>query len=108
MPFQQLCIEYSEHVQLAHTVREARDIVSRGKIAVFWHTEALLLANDLAVLRAYHALGMRATGLVHAAPQEWINSDKEQHIPPGLTEFGKSVIRNERPRHRHRHLPRLG
>ena len=64
-----------------------------GRIAVFWHTETLLLANDLAALRAYHALGMHTTGLVHASPLDWIDSDKEQHHPSGLTDFGRSVIR---------------
>ena len=62
-------------------------------MAVFWHTESLQLANDLAVLRAYHGLGLRATGLVHAAPLDWIDSDKEQRTPGGLTAFGRDVVR---------------
>jgi membrane dipeptidase len=90
---QRLCAEYPDHLAFARSVREAHAIVARGQIAGFWHTESLLLANDLAVLRAYHALGMRATGLVHAAALDWIDSDKEQHHPGGLTDFGRHVIR---------------
>jgi membrane dipeptidase len=88
-----LCDAHAEHLALAQSVGEARSIVAAGKIAVFWHTETLLLANDLAALRAYHQLGMRVTGLVHAAPLDWIDSDKEQRHPGGLTDFGRRVIR---------------
>jgi membrane dipeptidase len=73
-------------------VRHAREIVATGRVAVFWHTESLLLADDLAVLRAYHGLGLRATGLAHSAPQSWVDTDKEQHQPAGLTGFGRRVI----------------
>jgi membrane dipeptidase len=52
-----------------------------------------MIANDLAVLRAYHALGMRAAGLVHCAPLDWVDSDREQRQPGGLTDFGQRVIR---------------
>jgi membrane dipeptidase len=88
-----LCAEHAGHLAFARSVREARTIVAQGKVAVFWHTESLLLAGDLAALRAYHALGLRATGLVHAAPHHWVDSDKEQHLPGGLTDFGRRVIR---------------
>jgi membrane dipeptidase len=44
------------------------------------------------VLRAYHAMGMRAAGLVHCAPLAWVDSDREQRAPSGLTAFGRQVI----------------
>ena len=87
-----LCDDFAGDLAFARSVKEARAAVARGKVAVFWHTESLLLANDLAVLRAYHGLGLRATGLVHAAPLDWIDSDKEQRVPGGLTAFGRDVI----------------
>lgn len=90
---QRLCAEYPDDLAYARTVREAHSVVARGRIAVFWHTESLLLANDLGVLRAYRALGMVATGLVHAAALDWVDSDREQHTPGGLTDFGRQVIR---------------
>jgi membrane dipeptidase len=88
-----LCRDHPQDLELATTVRQARDIVARGKIAVFMHTELLLIANDLAVLRSYHAMGLRVTGLVHDALPDWIDSSLEQHEPGGLTDFGRQVIR---------------
>jgi membrane dipeptidase len=90
---QRLCGEQNEHLEFARSVREARAIAARGRIAVFWHTESLLIADDLAALRAFHALGMRAAGLVHCAPLAWVDSDREQRDPGGLTDFGRRVIR---------------
>lgn len=88
-----LCQSYPGDLELATSAAQIRDIANRGKIAVMLHTEALMLAKDLAVLRSYHALGLRVTGLVHAAPQDWIDCDREQHEPSGLTDFGRQVIR---------------
>ena len=89
---QRLCAQYPEHLGYARTVKEANELVAAGRIAVFWHTESLLLANDLAALRAYRTLGMVATGLVHAAALDWVDSDREQRRPGGLTELGRRVI----------------
>jgi len=88
-----LCADHPGDLAFARSVKEARAAVAAGRVAVFWHTESLQLANDLAVLRAYHGLGLRATGLVHAAPLDWIDSDKEQRTPGGLTAFGRDVVR---------------
>ena len=52
-------------------------------------------AEDVAqdtFVRAYRALGMVATGLVHAAALSWIDSDREQLRPGGLTDFGRQVV----------------
>jgi membrane dipeptidase len=87
-----LCRDYADDLEVAVTVKGARDIVARGKIAVFLHTEALMIGNDLAMLRALYALGLRTSGLVHAAPRDWIDSDREQRDPSGLTEFGRKII----------------
>lgn len=87
-----LCEQYADDLELATTVKQAREIVARGKIAVFLHTEALMIGNDLAMLRTLHALGLRTTGLVHAAPRDWIDSDREQREPGGLTELGRAII----------------
>jgi membrane dipeptidase len=87
-----LCRDYPDDLELAVSARQVRAIAARGKIAVLLHTEALLLANDLAMLRSYHALGLRVTGLVHAAPLDWVDCDLEQRNPGGLTDFGRQVI----------------
>jgi membrane dipeptidase len=88
-----LCRDHAEHLELATSVRQAREIAARGKIAVFWHSESLLIANDLAALRCYHAMGMRMAALVHGSPLEWVDCDLEQHEPGGLTDFGRQVVR---------------
>lgn len=87
-----LCHDYPDDLELALTVKQARNIVASGKIAVFLHTEALMIGNDLAMLRTLYDVGLRTSGLVHAAPRDWIDSDREQREPGGLTELGRSVI----------------
>ena len=86
-----LC-EASEDLELVTSTEGVRAAAAAGKIAVLLHTENLLMAEDLAMLRAYHELGLRVTGLVHAAPQAWIDCDAEQRVPSGLTEFGREVV----------------
>ena len=82
----------SDDLELVTSTAGVRAAADAGKIAVLLHTENLLMAEDLAMLRAYHELGLRVTGLVHAAPQTWIDCDAEQHVPSGLTEFGREVV----------------
>ena len=83
----------SEDLELVTSTEGVRRAVDAGRIAVLLHTENLLMGEDLAMLHAYHELGLRVTGLVHAAPQTWIDCDSEQRVPSGLTEFGRDVIR---------------
>jgi membrane dipeptidase len=87
-----LCLAHPNDLEFVTSAQAIREAVAQGKIAVLWHSESLLLANDLAMLRCYHALGLRACGLVHAAPLDWIDNDREQRNPGGLTEFGRAVI----------------
>ena len=86
-----LCAE-SDDLELVTSTPGIRAAADAGRIAVLLHTENLLMAEDLAMLRAYHEVGLRVTGLVHAAPQAWIDCDAEQHVPSGLTEFGREVV----------------
>jgi len=86
-----LC-EASDDLEFVTSTPEIRAVAAAGKIAVLIHTENLLMAEDLAMLRAYHEVGLRVTGLVHAAPQSWIDCDSEQRLPGGLTGFGREVI----------------
>ena len=82
----------SDDLELVTSTAGVRAAADAGKIAVLLHTENLLIAEDLAMLRSYHEVGLRVTGLVHAAPQAWIDCDAEQHVPSGLTEFGREVV----------------
>ena len=71
----------SEDLDFVTSTPEIRAAAAAGKIAVLIHTENLLMAEDLSMLRAYHELGLRVTGLVHGAPQTWIDCDCEQGVP---------------------------
>ena len=82
----------SDDLEFVTSTPEIRAAAAAGKIAVLIHTENLLMGEDLAMLRAYHELGLRVTGLVHAAPQAWIDCDTEQYVPSGLTDFGREVV----------------
>ncbi len=82
----------SDDLEFVTSTPEIRAAAAAGKIAVLIHTENLLMGDDLAMLRAYHELGLRATGLVHGAPQTWIDCDCEQRVPSGLTDFGRAVV----------------
>lgn len=82
----------SDDLEFVTSTPEIRAAAAAGKIAVLIHTENLLMGEDLAMLRAYHEVGLRVTGLVHAAPQSWIDCDSEQRLPGGLTDFGREVI----------------
>jgi len=86
-----LCQSYPNDLELATSAQQIRDIAARGKIVVLLHTEALLIADDLAMLRSYHALGLRVSGLVHAAPLDWIDCDREQRLG-GLTDLGRQIV----------------
>jgi membrane dipeptidase len=88
-----LCKAHAVDLQLVTTVRQAREITAAGRIAVFWTSECLLLANDLAMLHSYYGLGMRVCGLVHGSPLDWVDPDVEQRDPGGLTDFGRQVVR---------------
>lgn len=86
-----LCAD-SDALRLVTSVAEMEAAAASDRVAVFLHTECLFLEGDLASLRAYHALGLRVTGLVHASPLDWIDCDKEQTSPGGLSPFGHEVI----------------
>ncbi len=83
----------SRSLTLATSTADVRAAAAAGQTAVLLHTENLLLGDDLAMLRAYHQVGLRVTGLVHAAPLPWIDCDAEQRVPGGLTAFGRAVVR---------------
>ena len=49
--------------------------------------------NDLAILREFHAGGVRYMTLTHNAATEWADSSNDAPRHNGLTGFGKQVIR---------------
>jgi membrane dipeptidase len=75
----------------ANEIREARE---RGKIAVLLAVEGgEAIHSDLAVLRDFHAQGVRYMTLTHNAATEWADSSNAAPRHNGLTDFGREVIR---------------
>lgn len=79
---------------LATTAAEIREARKQGKIAALMGVEGGHMINsDLAVLRAYTALGVRYMTLTHSGNDEWADSSTDKAVHNGLTEFGKDVVR---------------
>jgi membrane dipeptidase len=85
---------HSNDLALAITADEIREAHKQGKIAALIGIEGgHLIANDLGVLRSYAALGARYMTLTHSGNCEWADSSTDKAAHNGLTEFGKSVVR---------------
>jgi membrane dipeptidase len=81
-------------LMLATTVEGIREAHSQGKIAVLIGVEGgHMIASDLGVLRKYASLGARYMTLTHSGNCEWADSSTDKAAHNGLTEFGKSVVR---------------
>jgi membrane dipeptidase len=78
---------------LATCSKEVRAARAENKIAVMLGIEGgHAIDNDLAVLREFHADGVRYMTLTHNAATEWADSSNDAPRHNGLTEFGKQVI----------------
>jgi membrane dipeptidase len=79
---------------LATSSREVMAARAKNKIAVLLGIEGgHAIDNDLAVLREFHAGGVRYMTLTHNAATEWADSSNDAPRHNGLTDFGKQVIR---------------
>ncbi len=79
---------------LATTAGEVREARKQGKIAALMGVEGgHMIANDLGVLRAFAALGVRYMTLTHSGNNDWADSSTDKPTHNGLTDFGKDVVR---------------
>jgi membrane dipeptidase len=79
---------------LATSAGEVQAARAQNKIAVLLGIEGgHAINNDLAVLRQFHAHGVRYITLTHNAATEWADSSNDEPRHQGLTDFGKQVIR---------------
>jgi membrane dipeptidase len=86
--------KHPKDLALATTAKEIREAHAQGKIAALMGVEGgHLIASDLAVLRAYAALGVRYMTLTHSGNVEWADSSTDAPAHNGLTDFGKDVVR---------------
>ena len=85
---------HSTDLALATSANEVRAVRAENKIAVMLGVEGgHAMDNDLAVLREFHACGVRYMTLTHNAATEWADSSNDEPRHNGLTDFGKQVIR---------------
>jgi membrane dipeptidase len=79
---------------LATTAGEIREARKQGKIAALIGVEGGHMINsDLGVLRSFAGLGVRYMTLTHSGNDEWADSSTDKPAHNGLTDFGKSVVR---------------
>src|SRR5439155_16287345 len=79
---------------LATTAADVERIAGAGKIAAVLTLEGgHQIADDLAVLRVYHRLGLRSMTLTHFRNNNWADASTERPVHNGLTDFGKEVVR---------------
>src|ERR1700722_13811319 len=85
---------HGDDLTLATSPDEVLNARSKNKIAVLLGIEGgHTIDNSLAVLREFHARGVRYMTLTHNAATEWADSSNDDPRHNGLTDFGKQVIR---------------
>src|SRR5690349_1877246 len=85
---------YPDQIEMAATAGELERIVKSGKIAAVLTLEGgHQIADDLAVLRMYQRMGIRAMTLTHFRNNNWADSSTDKPSHNGLTDFGKQVVR---------------
>jgi membrane dipeptidase len=85
---------YPSKIDLALNASDVERIQRAGKIAAVLTIESgHVIADELAVLRMYHRLGIRSMTLVHFRNNGWSDSSTDTAQHNGLTAFGKEVVR---------------
>src|SRR5260221_5399362 len=85
---------YPDRIELATSAADIERIVHAHKIAAVLTLEGgHQIADDLAVLRMYHRMGIRSMTLTHFRDNNWADSSTDKPRHNGLTEFGKQVVR---------------
>jgi|ERR1043166_2709702 membrane dipeptidase len=85
---------HSDKLVFATSVADIRQAKKRGRIAALMGVEnGAAIENSLGTLRAFHQLGVRYMTLTHILPNDWADSSTSPARHNGLTEFGRSVVR---------------
>jgi len=85
---------YPDQIEMATTAGDLERIVKSGRIAAVLTLEGgHQIADDLAVLRMYQRIGIRAMTLTHFRNNNWADSSTDKPTHNGLTDFGKQVVR---------------
>ena len=84
---------HEDYIEVALTGSDVSRIVADGKIAMVLMLVSGYIADSLDVLRDFRELGIRVICPSHLAATAWADSSAELNDPPGLTDFGRDVIR---------------
>jgi len=91
---QQVFDAHPDQIALALNASDVERITSSGKIAAILTIEGgHQIDDDLRVLRMYYRLGIRSMTLTHFRNNNWADSSTDTPAHNGLTDFGKSVVR---------------
>lgn len=91
---QRLVDGHSNVLEIATSAGDVERIVKAGKIAITLTLEGgHQIADDIAVLRIYHRLGIRSMTLTHFRDNNWADSSTDEPRHNGLTPFGREVVR---------------
>jgi membrane dipeptidase len=85
---------FPDQIELATNASSIERVVKSHKIAAFLALEGgHQIDDDLAVLRMYYRMGIRAMTLTHFRNNNWADSSTDTLQHNGLTDFGKDVVR---------------
>ena len=85
---------HPDQIELATTATDVERIAGAGRIAAVLTLEGgHQIADDLAVLRMYHRLGIRSMTLTHFRHNNWADASTDRPVHDGLTDFGRQVVR---------------
>jgi len=91
---QSLFDAHPDQIELATTAADVRRIAGTGRIAAVLTVEGgHQIADDLAILRMYHRLGVRSMTLTHFRNNNWVDSSTDRPRHGGLADFGRQVVR---------------
>jgi membrane dipeptidase len=80
-------------IELALCAADVERIAAKGKIAGILHLTRCAIDDDLAMLRMYHALGVRAIQIAYDDGEpSWVDGCQMPPVAHGLTPFGREVI----------------
>ena len=82
-----------DYIEVALSEPDVRRIVADGRIAMVLMLVSGYIADSLDVLKEFRELGIRVMCPSHLAATDWADSSAEMNDPPGLTAFGRDVIR---------------
>lgn len=89
----QFAAAYGDYVEIARSGDDIARIVADGRIAMVLMLVSGFIADRLDVLCEFYREGIRVMCPSHLSATSWADSSAELNDPPGLTDFGRDVIR---------------